>query len=136
MRRGQATITAVEAGIGILLVLALSVAFALGSPGGADQASTAQLDAYAEDAGTILAQEQPRHADQTRLAEITASQAAFEREATALERRIEEILPENTLFRLDTPHGSVGHPLPTDVHTGTATIPTTTRPVTLNVWYV
>lgn len=136
MRRGQATITAIEAGVGILLVLAFSITFALGIPGGSGSASQAQLDAYAEDAGAILAQEQPRHADQTRLAEVTASEAAFEREDAALERRIEEILPENVLFRLDTPHGSVGHPLPTGVQTGTATIPTTNRPVTLNVWYV
>ena len=136
MRRGQATITAIEAGVGILLVLAISMVFALGTPGGADPASQAQLDAYAEDTTTILAQEQPRHTDQTRLAEITASEAAFEREAPALERRIEDILPENVLFRLDTAHGSVGHPLPSDVRTGTATIPTTNDPVTLNVWYV
>lgn len=136
MHRGQATITAIEAGVGILLVLTFSLTFALGAPGGSDPASQAQLDAYAEDTGTILAQEQPRHAGQTRLAEVTASAAAFEREAPALERRIEEILPDNVVFRLDTPHGSVGYPLPTNVQTGTTTIPTTNHAVTLNIWYV
>lgn len=128
--------TAIEAGIGVILVLALSVTFALGPPGGADPTTQAQLDAYAEDTATILAQEQPRHADQTRLAEVTASEAAFEREAAALERRIESILPENVLFRLDTPYGAVGYPLPDNVQTGTETIQTTNQPVTLNVWFV
>jgi hypothetical protein len=136
MRRGQATITAIEAGIGVLLVLALSITFALGSPGGADRASQAQLDAYAEDTATILSQEQPRHGDQTRLSELTASEEAFERESAAAKRRIEQLLPENVLFRLDTPHGAVGYPLPNNVQTGTTTILTTNDAVTLNVWYV
>ena len=135
MRRGQATITAIEAGIGILLVLALSITFALGVPGGEDPATQAQLEAYAEDTATILTQEQPRHADQSRLAEVTASEAAFEREAPALMRRIEEILPDNVLFRLDTPYGTIGHPLPDNVRTGTTTIATAEQPLTLNVWY-
>ncbi|MXR50715.1 hypothetical protein GRX03_03715 [Halovenus sp. WSH3] len=135
MRRGQATITAIEAGIGVLLLLALTLLFALGSPGGSDSATQAQLDAYAEDTATILAQEQPRHADQTRLAEVTASGAAFEREAPALERRIEAILPENVFFRLDTPYGRIGHPLPANVQTGTTTVTTVNGPVTLEVWY-
>lgn len=136
MRRGQATVTAIEAGIGVLLLLALSVTFVLGPPGGDDPAAQAQLDAYAEDTTTILASEQPRHGDRTRLSEVTASASAFEREADALERRIEAILPENVLFRLDTEYGSVGHPLPANVQTGTATLPTTNGPITLQVWYV
>lgn len=135
MRRGQATVTAIEAGIGVLLLLALSVTFALGVPG-EDPTSQAQLDAYAEDTTALLASEQPRHGDRTRLAEVTASASAFDREADALERRIEEILPENVLFRLETEYGSVGHPLPNTVQTGTATVPTTNGPITLEVWYV
>jgi len=136
MRRAQATVTAIEAGIGVLLLLALSVSFALGAPGGADPAAGAQLEAYAEDTTTILASEQPRHGDRTRLSEVTASESAFEREADALERRIERILPENVLFRLETEYGSVGHPLPGNVQTGTATVPTTNGSITLQVWYV
>lgn len=135
MTKAQATVTAIEAGVGVLLLLALSVTFALGAPG-ADPAAQAQLDAYAEDTTAILASEQPRHGDRTRLAEVTASESAFEREADALERRIERILPENVLFRLETEYGSVGHPLPDNVQTGTATVPTTNGPITLQVWYV
>jgi hypothetical protein len=135
MRRAQATVTAIEAGIGVLLLLALSVTFALGAPS-PDPAAQAQLDAYAEDTTAILASEQPRHGDRTRLAEVTASASAFDREAAALERRIEQILPENVLFRLETEYGSVGHPLPNNVQTGTATVPTVNGPITLQVWYV
>lgn len=136
MRRGQATITAIEAGIGVLLVLSLAFAFALGDPGNTDGHSQAQLDAYAEDTATLLASEQPRHAEQTRLAEVTASEAAFQREADALERRIGDILPENVLYRIETPHGTVGHPLPGNVQTGATTVPTEHGTVTLRVWYV
>ena len=110
--------------------------FALGAPGGGDPTAQAQLDAYAEDTTAILASEQPRHGDRTRLAEVTASESAFDREAAALERRIEDILPENVLFRLETEYGSVGHPRPTNLRTGTATVPTTNGVITLQVWYV
>lgn len=135
MRRGQATITAIEAGIGVLLVTSLALAFVLG-PSTGGPTSQAQLDSYAADTATILTHEQPRHADQTRLAELTASEAAFEREGEAVERRVEEILPGNVLFRIETPHGSLGHPLPGDVQHSSKTVPTTNGSVTLEVWYV
>lgn len=135
MCRGQASVTAVEAAVGVLLVTSLAFAFALGEPGDPDPATQAQLDAYADDATTLLSHEQPRHAEQTRLAEVIASPDAFDREAEALERRVEEILPENVLFRVETAYGNVGHPLPAEVRTGTATVPTTNGDVTIRVWY-
>lgn len=135
MRRGQASVTAIEAAVGVLLVASLAVTFSLGDPGASNAHAQAQLDAYADDAATLLSQEQPRHADQSRLAELTASETAFDREADAIERRLGDILPENVLFRLETAHGSVGHPLPADVPTGTATVPTTNGEVRIRVWY-
>lgn len=135
MRRGQASVTAVEAAVGVLLVTSLAFAFALGDPGDSNPTAQTQLDAYADDAVTLLSREQPRHAEQTRLAEVTASPDAFDREADALGRRVEEILPENVLFRVETAYGSVGHPLPAKVRTGTATVPTTNGDVTIRIWY-
>ena len=132
--RGQVSLPAVEAGVGVLFVVAVATAFAFGTPGGGVP-QEAQLDAYASDAATVLANEPPRHADSTRLAEVTASEAAFDREAAALERRVDRILPENLLFRVATRHGEVGHARPTTVPTGTATVPTGGGAVTIWVWY-
>lgn len=134
--RGQASITVIEAGLGVLLMMSILFTFALGVPGGGADQSRAQLDIYATDATTLLANESPRHQDQTRLAEVTKSQRAFEREESELERRIERILPENVMFRVETTHGTAGHPLPDDVPTGDRTVLTTNGEVTLRVWYV
>lgn len=135
MSRAQASITAVEAGIGVLLVMSVTLAFTLGVPS-ADEASTrAQLDTYAEDAATLLANEPPQHADQTRLSEIAASAEAFDREKDELERRVERILPPNLMFRVETAYGTAGYRLPSDVPTGEATVMTPNGDVTLRVWY-
>ena len=136
MHRGQASVTAIEAAVGVLLLTSLVVAFSLGGAGDYDAGAQSQLDAYASDAATLLSQEKPRHAEQTRLAELAASKAAFDREADALERRLETLLPENVLFRVETTHGSVGHPFPGDVPTGEATVPTVNGHVSITVWYV
>lgn len=133
--RGQASITVIEAGLGVLLVLSVLFTFALGVPDPGAERSQGQLDIYATDATTLLSNEAPRHQDQTRLAEVTSSQEAFERESDELERRIDRILPEHVLFRVETTYGTVGHPLPGDVPTGDATVLTTNGEVTLRVWY-
>lgn len=133
MRRAQVSLSLVEAGIGLLLVLTITAGFAFGvAP--ADTTSP-QLDAYASDAATILANEQPRHAGQTRLAELTASPDSFDRERDALGDRARRILPDNVMFRVETPHGTVGDPLPPGVTTGTATVATDGGAVTIRVWY-
>jgi len=135
MGRGQASITAVEAGLGVLLLAAVTLGFAVGVPTDEPAKTRAQLDTYAAGAATLLANEPPRHADQTRLAEVAASPDAFERERDALERRVDRILPDNLLFRVETPHGSVGYPPPDGVEMGAATVLTTEGEVRLEVWY-
>lgn len=134
--RGQASLTVLEMGIGLLLLFSVLFTFALGAPDSDRQQSQAQLDIYASDAATLLSNEPPRHRDQTRLAEVTGSAATFEREKGELERRIERILPDNLLFRVETEYGTAGHPLPGDVPTGDATLMTVNGAVTLRVWYV
>jgi len=135
MARAQASITALEAGIGVLLVLGVVFTFALGVPTANDSRTQAQLDTYAEDAATLLSNEPPRHGEQTRLAEVTASSDAFDRERDALVRRIRRILPANVMFRVETTYGTAGYPLPADVSTGEQTILTANGEVTLRVWY-
>jgi hypothetical protein len=131
--RGQLSLSAVEAAIGVLLLFAATATFALGVPdAGAEEA---QLDEYAADAATVLSREPPRHEGPTRLDEVSRSRSAFERERNALERRVERILPENLMFRVVTPHGAVGFQRPTDAPTGRATVSTLSGRVIIWVWY-
>lgn len=132
--RGQLSLSVVEAAIGVVFVLAVALGFALGVP--AADTRTPQLNAYAADAATVLANEPPQHAGETRLAEVTRSQDAFDREHEALDRRVARILGENLLYRLATPHGAVGYRRPTGAATGRATVPTRGGEVTIWVWYV
>ncbi|PSQ16241.1 hypothetical protein BRD00_11130 [Halobacteriales archaeon QS_8_69_26] len=131
--RGQLSLPAVEAAAGVLLMFGVITAFALGTP--AADTREPQLDAYAEDAATVLAGEPPRHQGATRLAEVARSEETFERERDALERRVERILPDNLLFRVRTPHGSVGYRRPAGAPVGSATVTTTGGDVTIWVWY-
>lgn len=134
MRRGQLSLSVVEAGVGVLFVLAVTMGFALGVPSA--DTETPQLNAYAEDAATVLASEPPRHGGETRLAEVTRSPAAFRREGAALERRVDRLLGENLMYRIETPHGAVGYRRPANAPTGHATQPTAGGEVTIWVWYV
>jgi len=135
MRRGQASITAVEAALGVLLVTSVVLTFGLGVPDGSDQRTQAQLDRYAADTATILATEPPRHGDRTRVAEVLQSAESWERERAEFERRVDRILPDNVMFRVETAYGTVGDPLPADVQTGDAQLVTPNGDATLRVWY-
>lgn len=133
MRRGQLSLSLVEAGVGVVLLLAVTMGFALGVP--TADTETPQLDAYAEDVATVLANEPPRHGGETRLAEVTRSPVAFRRERAALERRVDRLLGENLMYRIETPHGDVGYRRPADAPTGHATQPTAGGDVIIWVWY-
>jgi len=133
--RAQLSMTAVEAAIGVLLLTGFVLLFSLGVPGADDARTEAQLETYADDAAVLLANEPPRHADQTRLAELVASPTAFEREKGDFEERVGELLPDNLMFRVETEYGTVGFPLPEDVQTGRTTMLTTNGEVVLEVWY-
>lgn len=131
--RGQLSLSAIEAAIGVVLVLGVTVGFALGVPSPTGQ--EAQLDVYAEDAANVLADEPPRHGGSTRLAEIVSSEESFEREKDALYRRVDRILPDNLMFRVTTPHGAVGYQVPDGVAVGSATVTTVNGDVRIEVWY-
>jgi hypothetical protein len=133
MRRAQLPLSLVEVALGAVLILGVALGFALGTP--APDTQTPQLTAYAEDTATVLASESPRHGGTTRLREVVRSESAFERERAALDRRVDRILPENVMYRMTTPYGTVGFPKPGGVATGTATVPTGYGRVHIEVWY-
>lgn len=131
--RAQLSLSAVEAAIGVVFVLTVATTFGLALPD--PGATEAQLDAYAADAATVLGNEPPRHAGETRLVEVTKSADAFERERDALDRRVERVLPENLMHRVETPHGTVGFDPPGGVAVGRAAVPTPHGEVVIEVWY-
>lgn len=131
--RGQLPLSLLEAGIGIAVILTVTVGFAYGVP--AADGDRQQLDAYALDTGRLLQTEPPQHAESTRLSEVVASEAAFDRERAAMERRVATILPANCLFSVTTPHGRVGYPQPPGERVGQATVTTPAGAVRIRVWY-
>lgn len=133
MSRGQLSLSVVEAGLGVVLVLGVAIGFALPVQEPADRPS--QLDAYARDAGTVLAGEPPRHGGTVRLSEVVRSEDAFRRERDALRHRVDRILPDNLMFRVGTPHGAVGYQRPAGVAVGVATVTTGHGDVRIEVWY-
>lgn len=131
--RGQLSLSVIEAALGVAFVLAIAVSFGLTLPEPATE--EVQLDAYASDTATVLTDESPRHVGESRLTEVTRSPAAFQRERDALRERVGRILGENLLFRIETPHGTVGYATPTGVSVGQATVPTRNGVVVIRVWY-
>lgn len=131
--RGQLSLSVIEAALGVAFVLAIAVSFGLTLPEPATE--EVQLDAYASDTATVLTDESPRHVGESRLTEVTRSPAAFQRERDALRERVGRILGENLLFRIETPHGTVGYATPTGVAVGQATVPTRNGVVVIRVWY-
>ncbi|MDR5673452.1 putative pilin/flagellin [Halalkaliarchaeum sp. AArc-CO] len=137
-RRGQLSITLIEAIVGVVFVFGVAVTFGIGVP--AAGADTAQLDRYASDTVTVLENEPPRHVGETRLTELTRSASGFDRERDALERRVGLILPDNVFYRVevsgpDGPYGAVGQQRPRGVPVGYAAVTTRHGEVELWVWY-
>jgi len=133
MPRAQLPLSLVEVALGATLILGVALGFALATP--TPDTRGPQLSAYAEDTATILQTDPARHNGTTRLGEVVASEESFDRERDSVARRVDRILPENVLFNVETPHGSVGTPVPRQVTTGTATVRTGAGTVRIEVWY-
>lgn len=132
--RGQLSLPVVEAALGVAIILAVTATFGVAVPD--PPRAEAQLDRYAADTARVLTDESPRHAGSVRLAELARSSASFTRERDALRRRVAATLGANLFFRVETPHGAVGHDLPRDRALGRADVPTRNGRVVIWVWYV
>lgn len=119
--------------MGTLLVLAVAAGFAVADVDAGMR--EARLDAYAEDAATVLRTDPPTHNGTTRISAVSRSDDGFRRERGGLARRMRELLPESVLFRVRTPQGVVGPPRPAGVPTGRAVVPTGGGEVVIRVWY-
>lgn len=129
--RAQLATPLVEVTVGILLVLAVSLGFAV-VPVETDDAPT--LDRTAADALSVLAAEPPVGTGTDRLTAACRSPSSFDTESDALDRRLRAMLPTPFTYRLETPHGAVGQPLPSGLPTGAASLTTDGCTVTLRVW--
>lgn len=138
--RAQLSLALLEVALGVAFVFAVLLGVVLGIP--TPDTRDAQLEIYASDIATVLASEAPHHQGQTRLSELTQSPSAFEQEngneneRNRLKHRIDRLLPDNLMFRIETPHGAVGYRIPSGVSLGTATVPTINGDVTIIVWYI
>lgn len=134
--RGQLATSLVEAAVGALLILSVAAGF-LWVPADGDAGSApTTLDRTAADALSVLAAEPPAGSGRSRLAAACRSPGSFATERDALERRLAAILPTSVFGRLDTPHGTVGHPQPGGVPVGRETRTVAGCTVTLRVWSV
>jgi hypothetical protein len=131
--RGQLSLPVVEAVVGVALVLGLAAAFAVGVPGPATE--RAQLERYADDAATTLADAPAAGGEGPLLARALASRTAFRDARSVLRNRTTGALPGSVRARLETPRGSLGPPSPPDAPAGRATVTTVHGPVRVVVWY-
>ena len=133
MSRGQLSLTVVEAVVGVVLVMGVAAGFTVVSTG--PSPSTPQLDTLADDAATVLASEPTAGGRDSRLAALARSEGSFAATRRSTRERLTDLLPADVLFRVRTPHGSVGHPQPPTATVGSTTVPTRYGPVTIRVWY-
>lgn len=132
--RGQLSLPVLEAVVGALLLLAVAGAFAVGT-GDAGAARERQLDAYAGDAALLLEDEPGGVDGRSTLGRLVASDDGFDAAAPATRRRLEAALPSAVLFRVETPHGTVGYPGPPSRTTGVVVRETPAGTVRVEVWY-
>lgn len=132
-RRGQLSLPVVEAAVGALLIVGVTVAFGVGVPGPGREA--AQLERYAGDAAAGLADAPADAGNGPLVARALASEGSFDRRADRLRRRTDRLLPATVRFRLLTPYGTLGPPRPRGATVGSALVPTAAGNVTVEVWY-
>lgn len=131
--RGQLSLPVVEAVIGVILVLGVTVAFTAGVPGPSRE--RAQLERYAGDAATGLTDAPARAGDGPFLARVLTNTSTFRTHRDRLQSRADDLLPDTVLVRLRTPYGTVGPPRPPGTPVGTASAATVEGTVTVTVWY-
>lgn len=131
--RGQLSLPVVEAAVGVVLVVGVTAAFAVAVPG--PNRERAQLERYAGDTATTLAETPADEGEGPFLARALASPSAFQRARPRLRNRSTAAVPGSVRVRVETPRGAVGPPRPPSRPAGRATATTVRGPVRVVVWY-
>ncbi|SDY26407.1 DUF7262 family protein [Halopenitus persicus] len=135
--RGQLSLSAVEAAIGVAFVLAIATTFAVAPPDPGTE--TAQLDAYATDVATVLGNEGGTavgdgNATGAPLPAAIATPATFAAEREAIDARADALVPDRLQYHVKTPHGGVGIAPPSGATVGRSTLYTRNGRVVVAVW--
>lgn len=130
-QRGQLSIPTIEVSIGILLVFGVISLLTIGvsPPAQVDP----QLEQYAEDTGTLLMSTGTDRAPP--LPGVVQDKAAFTQYRSAIDQRTDRLLPDNLLYAIETPHGTIGEQPPAYVTTGRTIRTTPSGTVTITVYY-
>lgn len=131
--RGQLSLSVVEAVVGLVVVLAAATTFVVGLP--ETGAEDTELTVLAADGLTVLESTPPEDDGTSRLAALAEDQSNFVRERTLTAEQLRALYPRHARYRLETPHGVVGEPLPPRGPVGRAQRQTTGGRVTLWVWF-
>jgi len=133
MRRGQLSLSVIEAAVGVVLVVGVAAGFTVGvAPA---PSAEPQLDALARDTATLLGSESAPGTGDAWLVALARSSASFDRLRPDARERTARALPADVAFRITTPHGTVGYPRPPRTTVGSTTVPTRHGPVSVRVWY-
>lgn len=131
--RGQLSLSVVEAAVGLLVVLAAATTFVVGLPETGSQDT--ELTVLAGDGLDVLAATPPDGDGASRLTVLARDRSSFTREQTQTDDQLRALYPDVVRYRLETPHGVVGAPLPPRGPIGRAQRHTTGGRVTLWVWF-
>lgn len=126
------SLSVVEAIVGLVVVLAAATTFLVGLPAAGDEAD---LTLLAEDGLTVLDATPPAGDGASRLTALARDRSGFVRERSQADARLRALYPAHVRYRLETPYGAVGDPLPPGRPVGEARRHTASATVTLRVWY-
>jgi hypothetical protein len=130
--RGQVSLSIVEAVVGLVVVLAAATTFLVGLPeAGAGEADLSRL---ADDGLTVLDSTPPAGDGASRLTALAREPGSFAVERSDADAQLRELYPRRVRYRLETPNGAIGDPLPPARTVGTARRYTPDGDVTLRVW--
>jgi hypothetical protein len=131
--RAQVSLSVVEGVVGLLVVVAASTTFLVGIPAaGTDEAELTNL---ATDGLTVLDATPPTGDGASRLTALVRERASFVRERDETDAQLRAVYPPGVRYRLETPYGAVGDPLPPERVVGRAQRHTAGGSVTLRVWF-
>ena len=135
--RGQLSLSAVEAAIGVTFVLAIATTFAVAPPD--PGTGSADLDAYATDVATVLANEGGTgfgdgNATGVPLPAAIATPETFAAEREAVDARADALVPDRLQYHVKTPHGDVGIAPPPGATVGRSALHTRNGRVVVAVW--
>jgi len=131
-RRGQLSLSVVEAAVGLLVVLAATTAFVVGLPETGSE--DVELTVLAGDGLRVLDATPPEGNGASRLTALARDESGFARERSLADQELRALYPERVRYRLETPHGAIGQPLPPRGPVGRAQRHTDGGRATLWVW--